>query len=92
MQVQLHLAPVEIGQVDPVLAKDLAAVEVEVPLAAVIREVVVRRFRVPPDLLRVLQIQLRRVPEEARNTSFCPLQEEFDTFVLRGLRNISEAP
>ena len=30
--------------------------------------------------------------EEAINTSFCPLQERCHTFVLRGLRNISEAP
>ena len=32
------------------------------------------------------------VREEAINTPFCPLQEKFNTFVLRGLRNISEAP
>jgi hypothetical protein len=32
------------------------------------------------------------VREEAINTAFCPLQEKFHTFVLRGLRNISEAP
>ena len=32
------------------------------------------------------------VAEEAINTSFCPSQEKFHTFVLRGLRNISEAP
>jgi hypothetical protein len=32
------------------------------------------------------------LPEEAINTPFCPLQEKFHTFVLRGLRNISEAP
>ena len=32
------------------------------------------------------------VLEEAINTSFCPLQEKSHTFVLRGLRNISEAP
>jgi hypothetical protein len=30
--------------------------------------------------------------EEAINTPFCPLQEKFHPFVLRGLRNISEAP
>jgi hypothetical protein len=30
--------------------------------------------------------------EEAINRLFCPLQEKFHTFVLRGLRNISEAP
>jgi hypothetical protein len=30
--------------------------------------------------------------EEVINTSFCPLQEKFHTFVLLGLRNISEAP
>ena len=30
--------------------------------------------------------------EEAINTPFCTLQEIFHTFVLRGLRNISEAP
>ena len=30
--------------------------------------------------------------EEAINTPFCPLQEKFHTFVLRVLRNISEAP
>jgi hypothetical protein len=30
--------------------------------------------------------------EEPINTPFCPLQEKFRTFVLRGLRNISEAP
>jgi hypothetical protein len=30
--------------------------------------------------------------KEAINTPFCPLQEKFHTFVLRGLRNISEAP
>ena len=30
--------------------------------------------------------------EEAINTPFCPLQENFHTFVSRGLRNISEAP
>jgi hypothetical protein len=30
--------------------------------------------------------------EEGRNTPFCPLQEKFHTFVLRGLINISEAP
>jgi hypothetical protein len=30
--------------------------------------------------------------QEAINTPFCPLQEKFHTFVLRGLRNISEAP
>jgi hypothetical protein len=29
--------------------------------------------------------------EEAINTPFCALQEKFHTFVLRGLRNISEA-
>ena len=33
-----------------------------------------------------------RGDEEAINTPFCPLQEKFHTFVLRGLRNISEAP
>ena len=32
------------------------------------------------------------VHEEAINTPFCPLQETFHTLVLRGLRNISEAP
>jgi hypothetical protein len=32
------------------------------------------------------------VAEGAINTPFCPLQEKFHTFVLRGLRNISEAP
>ena len=31
-------------------------------------------------------------PEEATNTPFCALQEKFHTFVLRGLRNISEPP
>jgi hypothetical protein len=30
--------------------------------------------------------------EEAMNTPFCRLQEKFHTFVLRCLRNISEAP
>ena len=30
--------------------------------------------------------------EEAINTPFCPLREKTHTFVLRGLRNISEAP
>ena len=30
--------------------------------------------------------------EEAINRLFCPSQEKFHTFVLRGLRNISEAP
>jgi hypothetical protein len=30
--------------------------------------------------------------EEAINCPFCPLQEKFHTFVLRGLRNIPEAP
>ena len=30
--------------------------------------------------------------EEVINIPFCPLQEKFHTFVLRGLRNISEAP
>ena len=30
--------------------------------------------------------------KEAINTPFRPLQEKFHTFVLRGLRNISEAP
>ena len=30
--------------------------------------------------------------EEAINTPFCPLQEKFHAFVLRGLINISEAP
>jgi hypothetical protein len=30
--------------------------------------------------------------EEVINTPFCPLQKKFHTFVLRGLRNISEAP
>ena len=30
--------------------------------------------------------------EEAINRLFCPLQEKFDAFVLRRLRNISEAP
>jgi hypothetical protein len=30
--------------------------------------------------------------QEARNTPFCPLQEKFHTFVVRGLSNISEAP
>ena len=34
----------------------------------------------------------RAAGEEVRNTPFCPLQEKFHTFVLRGLRNISEAP
>jgi hypothetical protein len=34
----------------------------------------------------------RAAVEEARHTPFCPLQEKFHTFVLRGLRNISEAP
>ena len=34
----------------------------------------------------------RALAEEARNIQFCPLQEKFHTFVLRGLRNISEAP
>ena len=29
---------------------------------------------------------------EGINTPFCPLEEKFRTFVLRGLRNISEAP
>ena len=32
------------------------------------------------------------VDEEGVNTPFCPLQEKFYPFVLRGLRNISEAP
>jgi hypothetical protein len=30
--------------------------------------------------------------QEAINRLFCPSQEKFHTFVLRGLRNISEAP
>ena len=30
--------------------------------------------------------------KEARNVPFCPSQENFDTVVLRGVRNISEAP
>jgi hypothetical protein len=30
--------------------------------------------------------------QEAINAPFCPLQEKFHTFVLRGLWNISEAP
>jgi hypothetical protein len=30
--------------------------------------------------------------EEAINTPFCPVHEKFHTFVLRGLKNISEAP
>ena len=30
--------------------------------------------------------------QEARTTAFCPSQEKFDTVVLRGVRNISEAP
>ena len=34
----------------------------------------------------------RVLAEEAINTPFCPSQEIFHTFVLRGLRNISEAP
>jgi hypothetical protein len=35
---------------------------------------------------------VEEVDEEAINTPFCPLQEKFHAFVLRGLRNISEAP
>jgi hypothetical protein len=34
----------------------------------------------------------RAAGEEAINTTFCPLQEKFHTFVLRGLRNIYAAP
>jgi hypothetical protein len=30
--------------------------------------------------------------EEVINTPFCPLQEKFHTFVLRGLRNVSVSP
>ena len=30
--------------------------------------------------------------KEARNTRCCPSQEKFHTAVLRGVRNISEAP
>ena len=30
--------------------------------------------------------------EEAQNTPFCPSQKKFHTVVLRGVRNISEAP
>ena len=30
--------------------------------------------------------------QEVINTLFCPSQEKFHTFVLRGVRNISEAP
>ena len=30
--------------------------------------------------------------QEVINTPFCPYQEKFHTFVLRGVRNISEAP
>ena len=30
--------------------------------------------------------------KEAKNTPFCPSQEEFHTGLLRGLRNIYEAP
>ena len=30
--------------------------------------------------------------QEARNTPFCPSQDKFLTFVLRGVRNISGAP
>ena len=30
--------------------------------------------------------------KEARNTPFCPSQEKFYSVVLRGVRNISEAP
>ena len=33
-----------------------------------------------------------RLSKEARNTTFCPLQEKCHTVVLRGVRNISEAP
>ena len=29
---------------------------------------------------------------QARNTAFCPSPEKFHTVVLRGVRNISEAP
>ena len=32
------------------------------------------------------------VDEEEINTPVCPLQDKFHTFVLRGLRNISEDP
>jgi succinyl-CoA synthetase beta subunit len=32
------------------------------------------------------------IGEEGINTKFCPLQEKFHPFVLRRLRNISEAP
>ena len=38
------------------------------------------------------QIWSDDVLEEAMNAPFCPLQEKFHIFVLRGLRNISEAP
>ena len=32
------------------------------------------------------------VRREARNTLFCPSQEKFHTVVLRGVRNVPEAP
>ena len=38
------------------------------------------------------ELKLLANAEEAINTSFCPLEEKSHTFVLRGLRDISEAP
>jgi hypothetical protein len=39
-----------------------------------------------------MYVDFAHLDEEARNTPLCPSQEKFHTFVLRGLRNISEAP
>ena len=58
-----------------------------------------RVFLLPPVLERQLPRGLlgpldgqQLLVEEAINTPFCSLQEKFRTFVLRGLRNISDAP
>ena len=50
-------------------------------------------LRLPLDhVLPVQHVDDPQVAEEARNTPFCPSQEKFHTVVLRGVRNISEAP
>ena len=43
-------------------------------------------------LVQVVVREEAAEPKEARNTPFCLSQEKFHTVVLRGLRNMSEAP
>jgi hypothetical protein len=47
---------------------------------------------VPTKVHEYLNERIPDTAEEAIHTPFCPLQENFRIFILRGLRNISEAP